>query len=317
MGNPGLRANAPTRPPRSRLDNLDELRTFIAVVDAGGLAAAATHLGVTANAVSRRPATLEERLGRRLIHRTTRRMVVTEEGQRFYGRCRVVLAELEEAEREVAGADGVFGTLRVGIHADLASADLFTALREMLAAATTLRVQLVTATGPIDPMQLGLDVAVFVGTPPASSLIATPLGALSWVLTAAPSYVESAGRPRVPADLVRHECLRVLRERPETHWHLRRGTGRARRFPVSGRFETNDPRALVAALHAGLGIGIRLLTDADADIAAGRLVRVLPQWQWASIPMFALTPPGRQRVPRVRALLDLLRQATHRMRDRA
>lgn len=311
------RPNALPASPPSRLESLDELRTFAAIVDAGSLTQAASRLGVTSNAVSRRLGMLEERLGRRLIHRTTRRLVVTEEGQRFYGRCLHILVELEEAEREVAGADGIQGTLRVGIQSEMVCPDLFSALGKMLNASSGLRVLLRVSPRFIHPMENGLDVAVYVGSPPSSSLVSTPLGRLVWVLAAAPSYLSRHGAPRTPRDLVKHECLRMVSDRPETHWELSRGTGRPQRFPVAGRFETEDSRALAGALDGGLGIGIRLRSVVEADADAGRLQRVLPEWQLASLPVYALTPQGRQRLPRVRALVELLRNTIRGLEPRA
>ena len=293
----------------NRLDSLEELRAYAAIVEAGSLAAAAIAQGVSPNAISRRLGLLEARLGRRLIHRTTRRMSVTDEGRRFHARCRRILDELEDAERELAGADGLGGTLRVAIHSDMVCPDLLLALGDLLADARGLRVQLRVGSRFIDPIGGGLDLAVHVGRPSPSSLISVPLGSLAWGLAAAPAYLVRHGRIRSPEQLVRHECLRVLSERPETHWHLSRG-GRARRFPVGGRLEVSDARALVEALNAGLGVGIRLSSAIDSGVRAGTLERVLPEWRWDSTPIFALLPPGRLKLPGIRALLDVLRKAT-------
>lgn len=298
-----------------RLDSLEELRTYAAIIEGGSLAAAATALGVSPNAISRRLGLLEAHVGRRLIHRTTRRMSVTDEGQRFHARCRRILDELEDAERELTGADGLGGTLRVAIHTDMVCPDLMLALSELLTGALGLRVQLRVGSRFIDPIAAGLDVAVHLGRPPPSSLISVPLGPLVWGLAAAPSYLLRHGTPRLPEQLVKHECLRVLRAPAETHWHLSRGAGRARRFAVGGRLEVTDAQALVEALHAGLGVGIRLSSAIDSGVRAGTLESVLPQWRWASTPIFALLPPGRSKLPGIRALLDVLRKATRSLGD--
>jgi DNA-binding transcriptional LysR family regulator len=293
------------------LENLEELRTFVAIVECGSLVAAARTLGVTANAVSRRLGILEGRLGRRLLHRTTRRLSVSDEGQRLYTRCRRILAEAEEAEREVMGSDGVEGVLRVAIHSDMVGSDFFRALGDALSAADKLRVQLRVAPQFLDPIHHGLDLAIHVGPPAPSSLIASRLGVLLWGLAAAPSYIEDHGCPRSPKKLVDHECLRVLRDMPEKHWRLCRDGGRPRRFAIGGRLEVDDGHALAEALNAGLGIGVRPRAEIDVGVRQGRLRHVLPAWSWASTPLYALVPPGQQRVPRVRALLDILRKTTH------
>jgi DNA-binding transcriptional LysR family regulator len=296
-----------------KLDNLEELRTFVQIVEAGSLARAASALAVSPNAVSRRLAQLEERLAHRLIHRTTRRMAVTDEGQRLYQRCRHVLDELEEAERELVGSDGLDGTLRVALHAGVVGATLVGGLARLLAETGRLRLQVRVISGPADPIRERLDLALYVGKPPASSLVAVALPTVSWGLAAAPAYVALHGKPRAPTELAQHQCLRVLREPPEAHWHLSRGTGRARRFAISGRFETDDGGLLTAALYAGIGVGLRPRPEIEAAVRAGTLVAVLPAWQWAATPLYALLPPGRQRLPAVRRLLEVLRASTDKL----
>lgn len=293
-----------------RLESLDELRTYVAIVDAGSLAGAAATLGVTPNAVSRRLGVLEQRLGRRLLDRTTRRMSVTDEGRRFHARCEQILGAAEEAEREVAGANGLTGTLRVSVHADMATPGVLLALGELLERSTALSVQLRVANRFVEPIRGGLDLAIHLGKPPPSSLVAFPLGFLVWTLAAAPAYTARRGLPRSPDQLIRHECLRVLRERPETSWALTRGGGATQRFEIGGRFETSDATALALALYGGLGIGLRLQPEIDAAVRAGTLVAVLPAWHSARMPVFAMVPQGRAKLPGVRALIDVLRAAT-------
>jgi LysR family transcriptional activator of dmlA len=293
-----------------RIESLNELRTYVAIIGAGSLAGAAATLGVTPNAVSRRLGLLEGRLGRRLIHRTTRRLAVTDEGQRFHARCRRALDELDEAEREIAGADGLSGTLRVAIHSEMVCPDLLIALRELLESSSQLRVQVRVERHFVEPIGAGLDLAVHAGRPPASSLVSIPLGSMTWGLAAAPVYLARHGRPTRPEQLVDHACVRMLSTPPETHWHLRPGGGRSKRFVVGGRFEVTDARALVEAMHAGMGIGIRLRSAIDSAAREGTLEHVLPQWQWASTPFFALLPRGRAKLPGVRAMLEVLRRAT-------
>ena len=289
------------------LDNFEELRTFVAIVERGSLVAAARTLGYTANAVSRRLGVLEERLGRRLLHRTTRRLSVTEEGRRFYERCVDILAAAEAAEREVIGGDEISGVLRVAIHNDIVGLDFFRSLGELLATSTDLRVDLRVVPRFLDPIEHGLDLAIHVGPPPPSSLIAVRLGEFYWGLAAAPNYVETHGRPSRPEKLVEHECLRVLREMPERVWRLARKGGRPRQFPISGRVHINDSRALSEALYAGLGIGVRPRTEIDEAVKQGRLEHVLRPWSWATTPLFALVPKGVLRVPRVKAFVEILK----------
>jgi DNA-binding transcriptional LysR family regulator len=292
---------------RPRLDGLEELRTFVTIVDAGSLASAAKKLGVTPNAVSRRLGLLEDRLGRRLIHRSTRRLSITDEGRRFHTRCRRILAEAEDAERELLGADDRESTLRLRIHSAMVSPSLMDELRDLLNSSPALRVQLRITTQFVEPIAAGLDLSVYVGRPPASSLVSVPLGDLVWMLAAAPSYLDRRGRPRTPSDLIQHECLRVLRSSPETHWDLSYGKGPSQRLAIGGRFEVSDARGLSEALTSGIGIGVALQSELAYCVRTGRLEQVLPGWQ-ASRPVFALLPKGRKNVPAVRRLLEVLRR---------
>lgn len=291
-----------------RIESLDEIRTFATIVEAGSLAAAATRLGVTPNAVSRRLAVLEARLKRRLIHRTTRRLTVTEEGQAFHARCRRALDELAEAEQELLGADGFAVKLRIGLHSDMLGPVLIEGLRDLLEGASQLRIELRVSSSFIEPVRSGLDLAVYVGKPQPSSLVSVPLGSMVWSLAAAPRYVEVHGKPRTPKDLARHECLRIVREGPEAHWDLSHRGGQGQRFPVGGRFESTDGQALAQALYAGVGIGVRPRSEIAAAVRSGTLETVLPTWEWASTPLYALMPQGRNKLPGVRALLDVLRR---------
>ncbi len=298
-------------PTTGRIESLDELRTYVKIVETGSLAGASRVLGITPNAVSRRLSALEARLGRRLIHRTTRRLSVTDEGLRFHERCRSVLETLAAAERELLDdSDELRGTLRIGIHTDMVGPNLLSALGELLDEAPELDVQLRVESEFIDPIRAGLDISVHVGRPPPSALICVPLGYLVWTLAAAPSYVEAHGRPRSPKQLVDHQCLRLRRGHSESSWRLRRGDGPVQRFAVGGRFETTQGHALAEALYAGLGIGVRLRPEINAAVRSGTLVHILRPWQWASTPVFALMPAGRSELDRLRPAIEMLRQAT-------
>lgn len=292
----------------SRIESLDEIRTFATIVEAGSLATAAVRLGVTPNAVSRRLAVLEARLKRRLIHRTTRRLTVTEEGLLFHARCRRALDELADAEQELLGADGFASKLRVGLHSDMLGPVLLAGLRGLLESSPQLRIELRVSSSFIEPVRSGLDLAVYVGKPQPSTLVSVPLGSMVWSLAAAPSYVAAHGSPRTPKELAQHECLRMLRDGPETHWDLCRKGGRGQRFAVNGRIESTDGQALTQALYAGVGIGVRPRSEIAAAVQGGTLVAVLANWEWASTPLYALLPQGRNKLPGVRALLEVLRK---------
>jgi len=298
--------------PAGRMENLAELRTFVAIVDAGSLAGAGRRIGVSPNAVSRRLTSLELRLGRRLILRTTRRISVTEEGLRLSTQLRQALEMLDRAEKELDGLDGLSGVVRLGVHADMVGPALSAALARLMEEEAGIELDVQVSHSFIDPVAAGLDISVHVGRPPDSSLRAASLGTLVWALAAAPSYVERCGSPRTPSQLAQHECLRLRRDRSERSWVLRRGSSE-KRFAVGGRFETTDGRMLATALYAGMGIGVRLSSEIESAGAQGRLLPILRQWTWSSTPVYALMPAGRESVPRVRAVLEALRETTRRL----
>jgi DNA-binding transcriptional LysR family regulator len=150
------------------------------------------------------------------------------------------------------------------------------------------------------------DVALWVGDVALRSLIRRRVGLLAWVLAAAPSYTKAHGVPASPADLVTHECLRALRSPRENRWVLQDERGRQTSVELHGRFEANDAEVLRQALYAGQGIGLRPRGEVAAAVQEGRLVRVLPGWVFAPVPLLVLTPPARARVGRVRAVADTL-----------
>lgn len=289
------------------LERLEDLRTFALVVSLGSLSAAARQLHLTTNAISRRLQRLERQVGARLLHRTTRRLSLTDEGQKLHRRCERILREVEEAESElVISRRELSGTVRVAVPATGLEAELLAPLREALDANPDLAVQLHVTHGRIDLVGSGVDLALVVGDPSPPSLVARRLGTVSWRLAAAPAYLERSGRPRVPGDLARHRCLRLLSDRPQTEWLLTDPRGRELAVEVGGSFECDDSRTLGDAVYAGLGIGIRPERELARAVEDGRLEEVLPGYRVGKFALNVILPPGRSRVPRVAAVLELL-----------
>ncbi len=289
------------------LDDVAGLRAFVLSVDSGSFTGAARVLGLTTNAVSQRVGLLEKHLGVRLLQRTTRRMSVTDEGRRVYARAHDILDELLRVEEDLRPEhDALVGTVRVSMPAPAASAELINALGVELQRHARLRVQLLISHAPVDIVAEGLDVAVHVGEPRDSGLIARKLGDPSWCLAATPSYLDRRGRPRRADDLTKHECLRFLAERPQSEWRLVDSRGREHVVPVGGAFESDDSRVLGEATYAGLGIGIRARGELERAITEGRLERVLPGLEFAGPPIYALFARGRLRLARVARFFELL-----------
>ncbi len=296
------------------IDDLAGLRAFTLSADGGSFTSAARVLGLTTNAVSQRVALLERRLGVRLLQRTTRRMSVTDEGRRLYRRVSAVLEDLDRAEEELRpGADQLGGTVRVSMPAPAATPELLAGLGEALERHRALRIQLLVSHAPADVVASGLDLALHMGQPRDSSLVARKLGDPAWLLAASPAYLDRRGRPRKPQDLESHDCLRFLADRPQTEWRLVDRRGRETAVRVGGSFESDDSRVLGDAAYAGLGIGVRGRLELEKAAAEGRLEQVLPGHRFAGAPIFALFPPGRLRLARVAAFFELLRGVVQRV----
>lgn len=265
---------------------------------------------LTTNAVSLRVQRLEDDLGVRLFVRTTRSVVPTEEGRTFYGRVTRVLADLDEAVEEMRPTSGgLRGTVRIAVPGAIATAPLLLQLRELLDEHSQLSVQTRVTSGPVDLVAEGADISVVVGQPPETTFVGRLLGRVTWVLAAAPSYLDAHGRPRAPSDLSGHRCLRLLARPPQDEWTLVDRRGRELVVHVRGAYEADDSRALGDATYAGLGIGVRPAGECERAQREGRLERVLPSYRFQPLDVYALIPKGRIRVPRVAACLEALRAA--------
>ncbi|MEQ9318611.1 MAG: LysR family transcriptional regulator [Polyangiaceae bacterium] len=292
------------------LESIEELRTFCRIVDEGSLSAAARSLALSVNAVSRRLAQLETRLGTRLAERTTRTLRLTDDGQRFYDRCQRILAEVEDAEQTLAPAErGLAGLVRVAVHPTAAHPAMLTELGVLREEHPRLRVHLLARNAPVDPVREGVDILVWSGEVTMQSVVARRILETSWVLACAPSYAERRGVPKRPRDLADHVCLRALRDRPERVWVLRDAKGRDVQARPGGRIDCDDTETLRRALYAGLGIGFRPPGEVKREARAGRLVPVLPRHGLRPVAVHLVTPPGRLRLRRVRAMAELLEKA--------
>ncbi|MBL8913913.1 MAG: LysR family transcriptional regulator [Archangium sp.] len=268
---------------------------------------AARALSLSVNAVSRRLALLETRLGVQLAHRTTRKLSLTPEGQQFVEACRRIIDEVERAEESLEPTPHhLRGLVRVGLHPQLISDESLGRFSALLLEHPHLSVQIFSRNAVVDPVHEGLDLVTWLGDVTLQSVVSKRLAIVDWVMAAAPSYVKRAGLPASPGELEAHQCLRALRDRSERTWVLHDASGRQVSVPVSGSFESDDTATLSAALYSGLGIGIRPRGEVARAVEAGRLVRVLPRWSFASFRVHLVSPPGRLRLPRVRAVAQLI-----------
>jgi DNA-binding transcriptional LysR family regulator len=280
-----------------------------AVTEAGNFARAAEMLGLTPSAVSRAVARLEARVGVRLFDRTPRQVSLTEEGRRFHTQVMPLLAGLDEAATEAAGAAAVVrGRLRVSVDPWFARLVLAPKLQQFLVRYPQLSVDLSTSNYR-EAMMAGVDVAVRFGPPDESSLIARKLLETRVLTVAAPAYLEKHGEPRSPQDLIHHQAL-LFRD-PQTGlpfpWEFRRG-GKVREVKVAGRLVMDDSSVAISACLAGQGIFQSLAIGLADLLSRGELVRILQEWSEERFPLYAYHPSRRHPPAKVRAFLDFIQE---------
>jgi DNA-binding transcriptional LysR family regulator len=280
-----------------------------AVTEAGNFARAAEMLGLTPSAVSRAVSRLEARVGVRLFDRNPREVSLTEEGRRFHTQVMPLLAGLDEAAAEAAGAAAVVrGRLRVSVDPWFARTVLASKLQQFLVRYPLLSVDFSTSNYR-EEMMTGVDVAVRFGPPDASSLIVRKLLETPILTVAAPAYLERHGQPRSPHDLVHHEAL-LFRD-PQTGlpfpWEFHRG-GEIVEVKVSGRLVMDDPSVAIATCVAGQGIFQSLAIGLAPFLSRGELIQILPEWSEEFYPLYAYHPSRHLPPAKVRALLDFIQE---------
>lgn len=287
------------------MDIATQMIMFASVVENGGFSAAARDLGVTPSAVSRQIGQLEDRLGTRLLNRSTRRISLTEVGRAFYARCADVSQNVLEAESMVLNmVDHPQGTLKVAATVAFAKAQLLPLLPEFLARNPDLKVSLDATDRSIDLVEEQVDVAIrFTEQIEDSSVVSRKLATNRRVYVASPDYVEKYGMPETPDDLAAHNCLRISTVEAWNVWSFE-GEDGVRNFPIKGNFEANSADAIYYAVQAGVGIA-RLSTYLVNDaVAEGRLVRVLPDHGDETSDILAIYSNRRNLSPNVRAFID-------------
>jgi len=291
------------------LGDVTDMLLFARVVDERSFTAAARKLGLSKSAVSGRVIRLEERLGTRLLLRTTRRLSLTEDGLRFYERCARVAAEADEAAG-VAGdvGDAVRGPLRVTASVGFGQRHLTAPVAAFLERHPAVRLELAVTDRVVDLVAEGFDVAVRTQARLAdSSLLARRLTGDRVVLCAAPAYLARRGTPASPADLVHHVCLRYSRQKAREEWAFVGAGGAPLAVSVDGPLAVSSGTVLRAAAVAGLGLAVLPESEVADELAAGRLRKVLEgTLRDAELGVYAVHPHGRKAPARVRALVDFL-----------
>jgi len=289
------------------MDRSAEMTALVRAVEAGGFSAAARELGLTPSALSKLISRLEDRLGVRLLHRTTRRLQLTPEGDAYYQRARMILEAIGEAEAEVSAAAGKpRGLLRVHCGSAFGLHQLAPAVPRFLARHPEIRLDLTIADRPLAMAEDAFDLFVRVGTPDEATAVVRRVAVLQPVVCAAPDYLARRGTPRTPDDLQDHNCLWVASQPALRRWPFDTDDG-IRVVNIDGNVVANNAETVL--LLALAGVGIARLTDdiAGADIRRGALVPLLRDWHHAEpVPLVASYPSSRHLSPKVRAMVDFL-----------
>lgn len=289
------------------MNDLPDLAFFCQLARQPSLAAAAQQLGVTPPAVSRRLAALERRLGVRLLNRTTRRLSLTPEGERYVEDGAALLRELEALERSLtASRESPRGLLRVNASFGFGRRHLGPAIADFASAWPEVEVVLQLSDRPLDLAEHALDVAIRFGPPPDARVLARKLASNRRLLCAAPAYLAARGAPLEPRQLAAHECI-VIRENQHAfnNWQLTDGTQQVL-VKVRGRLAANHGEVAVDWALAGHGIVLRSEWDVAGELRAGRLQRVLAPWRGSAADIHAVYPQRLQLSAKLRVFLDFL-----------
>lgn len=286
------------------MDRLASMAVFAKTVDLGSFSAAAAALDMSSQLVGKHVQALESHLGVRLLNRTTRRHSLTEIGRVFYERARNILAEVEAAEALAAETRATpRGKLRINVPVTFGVHALAPNLSDYLDRHPEVSVDLVLSNRYVDVIEEGYDAVFRVGTLDDSSLIARRLKPYRLVLCAAPAYLARRPAPATPMDLTHHVCLGFSFGRLRTQWDLDGPEGRVT-VPIDGRVTMDDGEALLSAALAGLGVLLQSAEMVEPLIAAGRLVRLLPDYEAPARPFHLLYAPDRRPTPKLRSFVD-------------
>lgn len=294
------------------IDDLKRMAIFAAVVQHGSMSGAARALGMSTSAVSQQVRKLESDGGVTLLHRSTRKLALTEAGQRYHAGCAAMWAAAEQARAELATArDAPSGELRLSATVGFAR-HIAPALGELLAAHPALRLRLLVDDAPIDLINARIDLAVRFGRLHDSSWAARRLCGMQWVLAAAPGWVAAQGMPQDPQELLTPRWLGLAGDSGGLVMDLRSPAGEPRALRVEPRIASNNQLSIQQMCEAGLGLALVSSMDAHDALHTGALVRLLPDWSFGTLDIWAVTPQRNAQPAKVRqaiaALQTYLRQ---------
>ena len=286
------------------MDHLNDMATFASVVSEGSFSRAAQSLGLSKATISKRISRLEDRLGARLLNRTTRRLSLTEIGSAFNEHCSRLVAEAEEAEQTVTALTAnPRGTLRVNVPMSFGRLHIARAIPQFLAQFPDLKVDITLDDAFVDLVHGGYDLAIRIAELPDSSLVARRLAPSRRVVCGSPGYFRRRGVPETPDDLKNHECLSYRYLATTGSWPFRKGQ-RTWSIPVSGSLSANNGDVLLAAAVAGTGLVLVPTFMVEQQLRSGALLPVLASYAESDFGIFAVYPHRRHVSAKVRAFVD-------------
>lgn len=280
-----------------------QMLLFARVVDSKSFSAAARDLGQTPSSVSRQMAQLEDKIGVKLLHRSTSGLALTPEGEAFFQRCAEVRDRIADAETfAVSMNEEPRGTLRIAATVAFAKAQLLPVMPAFMECYPELRMQLELTDRPVDLMKGDIDVAIrFTEQLDRESVIARKLAANTRVICASPDYIRKSGMPETAADLPNHNCLQLSTVKSWNDWHL---DGYSE--TLNGNFSASSADGIYHATLAGLGLARLSLYLVAKDLRTGRLIRVLPDYVHHGSDIVAIYADKRNLAPRIRVFVDFL-----------
>ena len=289
------------------MNRLIEMEAFANVIDQGGFTDAARKMGISKSAVSKHVTSLENRLGARLLHRTTRRVGPTDIGVAYYDRARRVLSDAGDADALVKSMqDEPTGLLRLTAATDFGTILLSPIVSNFLIRNPAVQVGMDLSNRVVDLISEGFDLAIRIGDLPDSTLIRRKLAESTVRICASPYYLSKFGRPQQLSDLTNHKLLHFTNDITENCWKLKMRTGEIKQVKGGVSLRVNDGQSLLSAAKCGLGLAVLPSFLYRAAMKAGEIVDAMPNLNLMPQPIFAVYPPGQFVQPKTRAFLDYL-----------
>jgi len=289
------------------MNRFENMNTFVKVVETGGISAAADRLGIAKSAVSRRLKELEAHLGVELFHRTTRKMNLTDTGSAYYQQCKRILEDVLETERSTSQThDTPTGRLKVALPSSFGLMHMGPAINEFLQAHPQIEFDLDFNDREVDLMQEGFDLAIRIADLADSSLIARRLAPIQSVICASPEYLERMGTPKMPDELMQHQCLVYTLIRDFEYWHISDANGQVIKVKLSPYLKASTGEFLRDAAVSGQGIALLPSFIVYKQLEQGALLPLFTDFRLPQINAYAIYPPTRHLSQRVRTFVNFL-----------